>query len=357
VRAKVILDANVYCEANFGRSGKFDSLVDFVRKTNSQLVLLSSVLEEVLSKYERDFRQRREAAIGAVKTCREYSFTDKKLVLFPPNIDFSAEKEALLLHLSSPAKGISVELFEDYSALDILEVVRRGARRMPPANANGEELRDVINWLATLIYAGRTSERVLFVTRDKGFWTNDTGVLRPEIITDIKQTGREIVLFHDIDELLKNNSLSSAVLDATRAGQLFEITKLSTEITSKVVEALNRMTSSQAVIIAAKILESTFQKGRVYVISPASEYVKATYEVTLDSEMEFRKFDWWDSFQSLNGLLPTQTVSLAALRKPEMEPCTITALVDVSTRVINGQPGTPELEGVYEPQLKRAGSD
>src|SRR5205085_10533979 len=129
---------------------------------------------------------------------------------------------------------------------------------MPPANANGEELRDVINWLATLIYAGRTSERVLFVTRDKGFWTNDTGVLRPEIITDIKQTGREIVLFHDIDELLKNNSLSSAVLDATRAGQLFEITKLSTEITSKVVEALNRMTSSQAVIIAAKILESTF---------------------------------------------------------------------------------------------------
>ena len=41
--AHVVLDANTYVETNYGRSEKFKSFLDFMRKIEGRILLLASV--------------------------------------------------------------------------------------------------------------------------------------------------------------------------------------------------------------------------------------------------------------------------------------------------------------------------
>lgn len=275
---RVVLDANAYCETNYGRSGKFSSLLDFLKKTNSQLVLLPSVLEEVLAKHERDFRSQMDTAKNSVKLAAGYCFAGKRPLLFNENPDFSKEREALRQSMLNVGKGTTVDHLEECSGVAVLDVARRGARRIPPASANGEELRDVIHWLTILSYAKAHNGRILFVTRDNGFWTKGGGP-REEIIQDVRDVGGKIELFRDIEDLLKQNALSSAPLDPNRAAILFDTSQVATPIVETVGGRLSGMEieDSTTEFRSGRLTSSEFLAGTVYRVSEDSEFVEATF--------------------------------------------------------------------------------
>jgi hypothetical protein len=79
--------------------------------------------------------------------------------LFQASPNFVLETEALKESMLNVGKSVTVEFLQDCSGVDVLEVSRRGARRIPPASSNGEELRDVIHWLAILSYAKQNDAR------------------------------------------------------------------------------------------------------------------------------------------------------------------------------------------------------
>jgi hypothetical protein len=116
----VVLDANVYSETNYGRSGKFSSLTDYLRKSNFRMVVLASVLEEVLAKFEREGTAQVEKAKNAVKNAAAYYFSGKRPVLLPA--DFSKEKEVLKDNLLHPVKGVEVVYVPDCLDVDTLEM-------------------------------------------------------------------------------------------------------------------------------------------------------------------------------------------------------------------------------------------
>jgi hypothetical protein len=346
--ARVVLDANAYCETNYGRSGKFSSLLDFLKKTNSRLVVLPSVLEEVLAKHERDFRAQMETAKTSVRLAAGYSFAGKRPLLFNENPDFSKEREALKQSMLNAGKWATVDYLEECSGVAVFDVARRGARRIPPASASGEELRDVIHWLTILSYAKTHDGRILFVTRDNGFWTKGGGP-REEILQDVKDVGGKIELFRDIEDLLKQNALSSAPLVATRAKVLFDIPQMETPIVDMVGNILNRVETDDSTVEfrSGHIASSEFQSGTVYQVSGDSEFVEATFRVDISAQIEFKtKPPVWISPAAgvlTGGLVPMS--GLGGIRQTPVSYDTA-VLVDLSTPVIEGQVGVAEVEQV-----------
>jgi len=357
METRVILDANAYIETNYGRSGKFTSLVDFLKKSGSRLVLLSSVLEEVLATYERDFRERVEAAKKSAESAAKYSFTSKRPSLVNGEPDFAKEKDTLKKHLRNPDKAVGVEYVEGCPGVDPLEVVRRGALRVPPASANGEELRDVIHWLTVISHAKQVGGKILFVSRDKGFWTKDEGP-REHIVLDIETSGGHISLFKDIEALLKENSLSSKPLDAKRAIALFDLTQVAPPIVERVGRSLDGYQTGDSVVEfrSGELVSSRFDTGTTYQVSTESEFAEATFEVAVNVQFEFvpKKVAPW--LEAALASLAGRTVPLSALgriRRPPPEPrpprttsLEMKAFVDMSMRVNGGKPGVVEVDRV-----------
>jgi hypothetical protein len=346
METQVVLDANAYRETNYGRSGKFTSLVDFLRKSNSQLVLLPSVLEEVLSKQERDLKEHLETAKRSVELARKLCFSGKLPSLRNLDPDFETEAKALKHSLLEVGKGVPVNHAEDLG-VDVLEVVRRGARRIPPASPNGEELRDVIHWLCIVSYAKRSAARILFVSRDRGFWIKGGGP-KAEILGDIKDSGQRIELFRDIDDLLKENSLSSAPLDPGRVTELFDIPQIESQIIEMVGDRIDGVETEDSIVEfkSGKIESSDFQSGVVYQVGKDSEYVEATFLMKIDTQIEFRSRlarTWSQIGEGLGASMPLS--GLSGIRRPPVS-FDVTASVYLSTRVIDRQVGTPEVERV-----------
>ena len=163
---KVILDAEAYRRNNYARSAAFQSLLDYLKKTDSQIVLLASVEQEVLALYERELAAEMSKVRAAVSTAERKMFLRDQKLMPGPMPEVKKEAQALQDALRTTSTGVAVERFHDYAGVNALDIVRRGTQRIPPADSNGEQLRDVINWLAALSYAGRATGKVFFVSAD-----------------------------------------------------------------------------------------------------------------------------------------------------------------------------------------------
>lgn len=344
METKVVLDTNIYCETNYGRSGKFSSLLDFLKRSGSQLLVLPSVLEEVLAKHDRDFKELVDAANSSVKRIRQHAFAER-LVLLRDTVDFSKERDAVRRSILDLGKGVTADFIEGIT-IDAIEVVRRGANRIPPANSNGEELRDVIHWLTVLSYAKQhTDTKILFVSRDNGFWLKQGGP-REEILQDVRSTGQDIQLFKDIEDLLRQNSLSSADLDLQRAAQLFDLPQLESVIVSKIGEQLNGSVLGDRVVEfrSGRLISFEFQKGTIYQVSASSEFIEATFRLQTENEIAFKTKSPWGSMAPIGNIALLSTV-FGSVEEPPIRITTF-ATAELSLRVIDHDVGTPAVERI-----------
>ena len=167
----VILDSNVYVSDYRMENISFKNLFDYLKRTGDTLVLLRIVREEVVAHFARDLKKRGKEVAEAWRGYRALHFPDKFPEFTKP--DIANQKKLLRDRLMKPSDAIVVTYHADTTRISIDDVFIRGIHRIPPANGNGEELRDVIVWLSTLDYAKTSNSSVAFITDDSGFWVND----------------------------------------------------------------------------------------------------------------------------------------------------------------------------------------
>jgi len=150
-------------------------------------VLFKLVQEEVLASYSREFEERVRAKWE--KTQR-YIVAPEKFPL--PNV--AEQIEALNRILLHPSDRVDLRFEESYAGISVAEIVNRGIHRLPPANKSGEELRDVVLWLAVLEYAKREKREVAFITNDSGFWREEADEPLVQIAKDVKDAEVDVGL-------------------------------------------------------------------------------------------------------------------------------------------------------------------
>ncbi|HWY54272.1 MAG TPA: PIN domain-containing protein [Terriglobales bacterium] len=197
----VALDANAILNDPRMQGNAFHSLLDYLKKTNSKLVLSKIVLDEVIARYPERLRSAIHKASGTVATLSSLVLGAK---IGLPTIDIGRETLRLKQKLLKPSRYVKSQILNNFADIRVEEVAKRGIERVPPANAKGEELRDVIHWLMLLAHARASKRDIAFITEDKHF--RNEAALHPRLKKDIQDNGVDLHFYVSLDEFIKANA-------------------------------------------------------------------------------------------------------------------------------------------------------
>ena len=296
----VILDSNIYIADYEQKGGQFQELFDYLRRTQSNLVLLGVVREEVIARYESELRdfyeqlQRMSRRLG-VNRVRD----DKGHVLL------------LNKRLMEPTSDLKTLFYDEYLDFGVEDVIRRGARRIRPANSKGEELRDVIVWLTVLQYAHFKHKAVAFITKDSKYWEGDEP--HSDIKADIVNKQVCIEIFRQMSDFLKAKMPLGTALDEQWVEGHLSPQTLSTAAREK---ALSQIGSYPFVWRSDVEPDLKFVGGNLYSSGPQTGFAELTYDCQLPVEGH-EAFSRWLNVAGgsvpLAGLLKAGTDAIGVL--------------------------------------------
>jgi predicted nucleic acid-binding protein len=269
----VVLDSNTIIADYALRSPRFAALWDYLRKSDSRLVLFKLVYDEVIEHYIRDFDD---------KVSKRWEKFQGLLIARHPRPDIQQQLKTLRARLKAPSEAVHVVFAADYANVSMDEVVTRGIKRLRPASSSGEELRDVVLWLAALDYARREKRPLAFVTNDSGFWQEAAEEPAEQIRSDINDVETVIRLYRTVESFLAENGLTKKPVEAHWANQIFSTANLADVLLRRVVGSELPSTSVTSSSVASVELES----GALYDITADAQFAELSYRVKYDAELQ-----------------------------------------------------------------------
>jgi hypothetical protein len=211
----VALDSNVILNDPRMEGNAFHNLLDYLKKTDSKLILSKVVFDEVISRYPELLRPALHKAVTPVRALKNLVF-DSEINI--PRIDFDRETGRLKQKLLKPSDYVSSVVVDNFSDVRVEEVVRRGIQRIPPANGAGEELRDVIHWLMLLAYARTSVREIAFITNDKHF---REATARQSLEKEVQENRASLHFYSSLDEFIKAEAPAPRNLEEADAFALY----------------------------------------------------------------------------------------------------------------------------------------
>jgi hypothetical protein len=356
----IFLDTNVWLEDKHLTSTGFSSLLAYLKRTGSSIILPNLILEEVLGVYDRTLLEKCEKAFRVGKDVLNYLIRQESPKLrFNLNVDRGRETEAFRKQLLEPATGIKTVQCDE-SGVDIREVYRRGIQRRRPANKNGEELRDVILWLTVLQYALDNKTSVALVTKDLGFWDGDN--LHAELRGDIASHDVEVFVYKDIESFNKANALRSSPLSAEDIQNLLDVRTLDEKALERVAQRFDRAETEKSVVHfrSGKVLKANLPAGTLYDVAEGVQFAEVAYEAEISAHIVFKDKPqeiqpWsqsWYTRGQVEGTAPSKLGNLIALSalagrsepKEREADLKATYVGQVSMRIIKGKVESVDFE-------------
>ena len=272
----VILDANAYIGVLFARgnsflqTNRFAELFAYLRRTNSRLVVPLLVYSEVVERYRDKLSAIAREAARSWEALQSISITARPDF---PEPSIPTEISALRKLLRLPAPGIPSLIYGAYSSVSIHEVARRGVKRIPPASEDGEELRDVILWLAAFHYVRQSGRATALISNDKAFRLKDDDALRANLQSEITESNLPITFYPSIGDFVKANALERVAVGWDWLSTFVTNEELN-EIVQK--EFLSRRIGSGE-IFETEILEANASEVSRYLVGENSFYVEAQW--------------------------------------------------------------------------------
>jgi hypothetical protein len=281
----VILDNNIYVSLLYNNgaalfeSAEFVSLMAYLRRTGDSLVIPDVVYEEFRHEYrervQRSFKQAQDAWDSHVRDLPGPKH-------FPHTLNIDTAWKAIEANFLNPDKNVNVIHYRDYSKIPAEQVVRRGVYRIPPANSNGEELRDVVLWLMTLEYA--RGKKVAFICSDGHFRSGDD--LHPDLEKEAASYGADLKLYKTLPTFIKDNSLASAPVSNKEYQALLSDAEIRIDLTEYFIgSTLRNNTITSAVIESVDLHE-----GTRYEVSGESSYIELSVKGIAHLQMKTPEF-------------------------------------------------------------------
>jgi len=260
----IILDANVY-SSDYRMSGvSFRTLFEYIRRTESRLVLHRLIREEVVLDYGR--RLKAEAKVFA-EVWNKYRHVDPSERSRFSKPDIKRAMIDLRRRLMKPTEVVEPTYVGATRGVSVDEVFMRGARRTRPANQQGEELRDVIIWLWTIAYSHEVGVATAFISNDSAFWTKE-GV-HPEIQADL-EANKLVTVHRSIDDFAKQHAPAPAPVTEEWLHDYFHIQAIEGQLIDRAGGELQ-----QRVLIRDLTLERyELVSGDIYDVGPQTQFAE-----------------------------------------------------------------------------------
>ena len=209
----VALDTNGFLSDPRMDGVRFQSLLAYLRKTSSGLIITKVVWDEVVARYPDRLSDPYRKAVASVRALRSLVLAAKVPAI--PELTFDLEIAALKRKLKRPSNHVRSKILTNFSDVTVEEVARRGIERVPPASPKGEELRDVITWLMIVGYAKKSNRELAFISRDEHFREGET--LHPMLRKDIEDAKVRLHFYGSIDDFIKAHAPAPRELNEQEA--------------------------------------------------------------------------------------------------------------------------------------------
>jgi len=201
----IIIDANIIRRDLKLNDKNFEIVVDYLKRTNSQLIFPSIVVEEVKALYKRALTERYND-FKKSKEKLESTFLFAELPKLP-EIDIEADSEKYIEYVHSKL-GTTEKNIIPYKNEFLPELVKRAVERKKPLDDNGQQFRDGLLWLTILDYATSIEEKRVTLISDnpKDFAEKGTNQLSSELDKESKELGVEIKYFKRLSDFVKEHA-------------------------------------------------------------------------------------------------------------------------------------------------------
>src|SRR5271157_796842 len=196
----IIIDSTVlrrdyYLSAPDGRL-----LVEFIKRTNSSLVVSVIVLDEVCNLFREDLTETSE------KLASKY----RQLLRREPDnnaLDIDAECKRYRTATEDHLKKSCRARFLPYPTnCSHEQIVSRALQRRKPFNSSGKGYRDTLIWLSIIEYLGSHGDSTCLITANtKDFWNPEESDLHHDLQEDLKSAGikSRLRVFRDVSAFAK----------------------------------------------------------------------------------------------------------------------------------------------------------
>jgi hypothetical protein len=272
----VALDSNAYLADPRMDSVAFRSLLDYLRKTESNLIIPKIVLDEVIARYPERLSPHVKRTISEASSLRNLVLVSKIAKI---EVDTTAELRALRKKLTKPSAHVKSVILRNFGDISPADVARRGIERTAPANSSGEQLRDVMVWLMIVGYARSTSREIAFITADKHFRHEEN--LHPHLAQEILAGNLSLRFYIAIDDFIKAHAPRPHQLTSHEAFDLYGKSHVLDRFEIAVRRSYPGIWHSAASVevIGRKV---DFIRGALYEVGPDSKYGEMEFSVELN---------------------------------------------------------------------------
>jgi len=200
----VALDSNILLADPWLRSQKTRQLLDFVKKTQSKVLLHEVVEAEVRANF------RRQCSDAIMKIEKDLSKAERYDIVGIPEFNGNKSLDVTLAKFDENFNNVLdnwITIRVPLNNTVLSEVIRRALERIPPCSGKGEEIRDAIIWLNLLEFCKKYDHKIAFISANTNeFADSNTEILRAELLEDIKNYEINLSYFKSLDYFLKKHA-------------------------------------------------------------------------------------------------------------------------------------------------------
>lgn len=219
----VVLDANVTFQHRRLDGPTFDLLEQFLRRTESKLVVPEITVQEAVKKHREEATKKLRDANSAIKGLDQFLTIPSGAT--PPTATAEATTEGYEQLLRMRLDDLDADT-PDYEEVPAVAIAERALQERRPFMPEDRGIRDVLFWETVLRKVVEKERQTILVTNDGGFADGDD--LHPDLAADLERMGhsrRAVDLVKTIEQFnevyakpLLSHMLSAAV-SALRKGE------------------------------------------------------------------------------------------------------------------------------------------
>ena len=202
----IILDSNIFRSDLQLRSSEYEVILDYLKKTDSSIVLPQIILDEIKGLYARTLSERHAKLNSHIQNFN-LIVTDSSKHIEKPVIDFDDETQKYEKYLIDKLKVKSSKIIP-LNNEHLPDIVKRATSRLKPCGDDGQGFRDSIIWLTLKDYCKKCHEKqVIFISNnDSDFGSGSRNELHPTLKAECDNDSIKVNYFNTIKDFIDNHS-------------------------------------------------------------------------------------------------------------------------------------------------------
>lgn len=196
----IVLDSNIFISDFSLESPNWDTLLNFIKENESQIIIPQIILDEVGAEYERITK-------SLLDDYNRVANRLNKLSTYNTNV-VNIESEDIMPTKDSFIDYIKIKLdIKSFPYIDSLlaEVTQRAIKRIRPAKKDGRDFRDTLIWLSIKkICENNDYKQIVFISQNISDFANENKVLHEDLVAECKKEGLKIMYYTSLKSFIND---------------------------------------------------------------------------------------------------------------------------------------------------------